>query len=131
MILRLIRREFREDGIFSELKDEKGNILAQCLEHSYNKQPKLPFGSYKCRRGIHKLHDLKPFETFEVCGVTGHSGILIHIGNYNKDSDGCILVGGGIAHSSTGQMITASKQTFKEIMDLLEGQNSFTLVVGD
>lgn len=129
--LRLIRREFREDGVFSELKDEKGNILAQCLEHSYSGKPKLPFGKFMCRRGIHKLHDLKPFETFEITGVRGHSGILFHIGNWNADSDGCVLLGGGIAASKKGQMITASRQTFHDFMDILADIDSFELLVGD
>lgn len=131
MTLRLIRREFRPDGIFSELKDEKGNILAQCVEHSYGSKPKLQFGKYTCRRGIHKLHDLKPFETFEICGVRGHSGVLFHVGNWHTDSDGCVLLGSGIAQSKKGQMVTSSKQTFHEFMEKLEGQNSFTLIVSD
>lgn len=131
MTLRLIRREFREDGIFSELKDEKSNVLAQCVEHSYNSKPKLPFGKYTCRRGIHKLHAGKPFETFEICGIPNHSGVLFHVGNWHTESDGCVLVGGGIAQSKKGQMVTASKQAFYELMDKLEGQNSFTLIVED
>lgn len=128
MTLKLVRREFREDGIFSELMKD-GKVIAHTLEHSFNMKPKIPDGTYMCRRGIHKLENLKPFETFEVCGVSGHTGILLHIGNWNKDSDGCILVGSGIAQSPQGQMVTGSKQAFADFMDLCEGFQSFALEV--
>jgi hypothetical protein len=126
---KLNRREFREDGIFSELCDNKGNILAHTLEHSYDSKPKLYDGTFTCVRGTHRLHNNIPFETFEITGVSGHSGILFHIGNWNKDSDGCVLLGSGIAQSSQGQMVTGSIQAFHEFMKLLEEQNSFTLLV--
>jgi len=124
----LQRKEFRDDGIFSELS---GNgFIAQTLEHSYNKLPKIPDGTYTCVRGQHQLHGMsRPFSTFEVTNVPGHSGILIHQGNWNDDSDGCILVGEELAQSPKGQMITASIITFNKLMALLDGVNSFTLIV--
>lgn len=127
-MLKLVRRELREDGIFSELMKD-GKVIAQTLEHSFNNKPKIPDGEYVCRRGIHKLHDLKPFETFEICGVPGHTGVLLHQGNWNKDSDGCVLVGSGIAQSPEGQMVTGSKQAFTDFMDLCKGLQSFDLIV--
>lgn len=129
MTLKLVRRELREDGIFSELYDEAGNIIAHTLEHSFDCKPKVYDGEFTCIRGTHRLHNMVPFETFEITGVEGHSGILFHIGNWNKDSDGCVLVGSGIAQSSQGQMITGSMQAFAEFMKLLDGQDSFILVV--
>lgn len=132
MTLKLIRHEYREDGIFSELRTEKNKVLAQTCEHSYNKLPKIPFGTYTCRRGLHKLHvDSKAFETFEVCGVKGHTGILFHIGNWQSESNGCILVGGGIAASIKGQMVTGSKQAFKDLMEYLKAVDQFELVVSE
>ncbi len=128
-MLKLIRKEFREDGIFSELCDSSGNILAHTLEHSYDCMPKLYDGEFTCIRGTHRLHNNIPFETFEITGVTGHSGILFHIGNWNDDSDGCVLVGSKVAQNSLGQMVTGSMQAFAEFMKLLEGQDNFILVV--
>lgn len=124
--------EYRDDGIFSELKDEKGKVLAHTLEHSYDKKPKLDLGAYKCVRGKHRLHGMvSDFETFEVKGVPGHTGILFHVGNFNSESDGCLLLGEGIAQSSKGQMVVGSKIAFKDFMNLMEGQNSFTLIVSE
>ena len=92
MIVTLKRTEFRDDGIFGELS--AGNLNLVTLEHSYDKKPKIPVGTYKCVRGVHHLANMvHPFTTFEVTGVPGHTNILIHPGNWNSDSEGCILVG--------------------------------------
>jgi hypothetical protein len=130
MMLTLARQEFRPDGIFSVLTDYKGKILAHTLEHSYECKPKLYDGEFTCVRGQHQLEGMKqPFETFEITGVTGHTNILFHSGNWNDDSAGCVLVGEGIAQSDKGQMITASKQCFASLMTLLTGMDSFQLIV--
>ncbi len=128
MDLKLNRREHKADGVISELVASY-KVVARTLEHSYNGVAKLPPGVYKCVRGIHKLHDNIPFETFEVMGVSGHTGILFHTGNWNKDSDGCILLGDAVVASSKGIMITNSKVIFGDFMALQKGVNEFTLTV--
>lgn len=129
MTLYLKRQEFREDGIFSHLEDAKGNFIAATLEHSYNIKPKLYDGMFKCVAGIHRLHNNIPFQTFEVIGVHGHSGILFHQGNWNADSDGCILLGTDVAPSDKGQMVRHSMIAFSKFMGLLDGQQTFDLIV--
>ena len=61
--------------------------------------------------------------------VRGHTNILIHAGNYNNDSEGCILLGDSVIMSGRGQMITNSKVTFAKFMDLMKDQDSFFLMV--
>lgn len=128
MRLTLTRKEFRADGIFSELSDESGKVIAHTLEHSYSNKPKLNDGEHNCVRGMHNLHS-GPIETFEILGVPCHSGILFHVGNYNKDSDGCVLLGVSVSKFKDGQMITASKAKFAEFMNMLKGIDKFKLVV--
>ena len=101
------------------------------LEHSYDSQPKLQPGTYTCVRGTHKLHNGVPFETFEITGVAGHAGILFHAGSYNRDSEGCVLVGHQIVNDpNTGdEMIVGSRVEFKAFMDRLEGVDSWQLEV--
>lgn len=135
MNLTLTRQEYREDGIFSILTDENGKVLAHTLEHAYDDgnggfAPKIPDGTWVCQRGPHRLHGMTAdFITFEITGVAGHSDLLFHWGNWNKDSEGCILMGEGIAQSAQGQMVTASKVAFQALMDLQNGIDSFTLTV--
>jgi hypothetical protein len=125
MKLTLKRTEYSPSGIFSELKDELGTIIAHTLEHSYNSKPKVPSGTFTCVRGDHKLHGMTDtFSTFEI-PVAGHTDILFHWGNYNKDSEGCVLVG----ELQSGSMITNSRATFAKLMNLLQGLDTFELEV--
>jgi hypothetical protein len=130
LVYKLKRKQKRPDGIFSQLSDQNGVVVAQTLEHSYNNLPKLYDGTFKCVRGPHRLNGMtEDFITFEITGVQGHTDILFHWGNYNKDSEGCVLLGQEMTESSMGGMVTSSKNTFAAFMAALEGVNQFMLVV--
>lgn len=132
MKLILSRREFRDDGIFGELKNERFDHLFVTLEHSFERVPAVPPGVYVCKKDTRSLPSNPDefFETFEVTDVPGRTGILFHVGNYQDDSAGCILVGKGIgAKSNGGKMITDSRKAFKEFMELLKEKSEFTLVI--
>lgn len=129
MKLILKRYEKSQDGVFGKLVLESGEDLCFTLEHAYLCEheyfPKVNPGEYTCKRGTHCLHNGVPFETFEVTGVEGHTNILLHAGNYNKDSEGCILLGTG----KLNNMITNSQAAFGMFLRLMEGLDEFTLVV--
>lgn len=126
MNLRLERRLYRADGIFSELKDESLDTIAYTLEHSYNNLPKLPNGIYTCTRYMSPKHG---YVVFLVNDVPGHDHIEFHIGNYNRDSIGCILVGRSIAFVDGKKMLTRSKDAFTDFMRMQDGLDTFQLVV--
>ena len=95
----LKRKEFGVGGIISDFTfhGELSPFMVT-LEHAYffngAYTPKLHNGVYTCVRGPHRLHGMIDFfSTFEITKVSGHSGILFHWGNYNEDSEGCILTG--------------------------------------
>ena len=139
MNLLLVRFLHRSDGIFSRLLNADGEQLAVTLEHAYGDmesgfQPKIQPGTYECVRGLHRLDKGRglmtaPFETFEVTGVVGHTGILFHAGNWNKDSHGCILLGMAIAESEAGEMVTNSRATMARFMEWQAGVDRFELTV--
>lgn len=135
MDLSLVRTEFRPDGIFSELRDVSGDVIAVTLEHAYFDPlgaplPKLVDGSYQCVRGKHFLTGMTaPLETFEITDVPNHTGILFHIGNFNIDSEGCVLVGMAIAQIGGRQAIAQSKLAFQKFMNFQTGYDEFTLTV--
>lgn len=139
MDLVLIRTQKRDDGVFGELYDAQMNQIAVTLEHAYDSghgdgsyASKLPAGQYQCIRGEHRLHSSPiPFATFEITGVPGHSQILFHVGNYNKDSDGCVLLGKYTQEANGTQMIGLSRSTFYKFMTLQSGVDKFTLIVKD
>ncbi len=129
MNLKLTRNSYASDGIFGTLTDESGSQVAVTLEHAYplltTFEAKIPPGVYTCVRGEHVLHNGAPFNTFEVTGVAGHAGILFHSGNFNKDSEGCVLLGQSVLLGA----IINSKRAFADFMSLQDGLQTFTLEV--
>lgn len=127
MNLRLERTCSTPYGVFGRLLGEDGEQLMVTLEHSYGGQAKLAPGEYRCVR--HAPNRL-PYETFMVTGVPDFQGqrvdgILIHIGNFNRDSEGCVLVG----LSEGVRMILSSHAAFERLMGLQAGLQEFRLTV--
>lgn len=123
----LQRNSYLPTGIFGTLTSEDGRLSLATCEHSYDNRPKLPAGIYTCVRGMHLLADDQgiPRPRFEVMGVPGHTGILIHIGNTQADSKGCILVG----MEKQGDAVVQSQIAFEAFMNLQTGVDSFQLTV--
>lgn len=134
--MKLTRKLALKAGIFSELVDDQGVFMAHGLEHAYGctqgrgvfYAPKLPPGTYTCRRGHHELHS-GPIETFEICGVPGHTGILFHKGNFQEDSEGCVLLGLKTYPNNPKPGIGESTDAFHAFMESLAGIDEFTLEV--
>lgn len=61
-----------------------------------------------------------------VCKVPGFSNIEIHMGNYPKDTEGCLLVGIGVYDD----FVSGSRVAFEELMRLLfeSGVNTWPIV---
>ena len=59
------------------------------------------------------------------------SKCLIHIGNFNYDSDGCILIGESMITGLKGgiDMISDSGDTFKAFMFCQSGVDEFQLII--
>lgn len=135
MTLILKRKDYRNDGIFSELLTEEGKKLCETLEHSYPDSagkwsPKIPGGNYLCVRGSHRLHADHPvFETYEVTGVSGHQGILFHCGNTENDSEGCVLLGQAAVEKDALRTLIHSRDAFKDFMARVGLAQSFILKV--
>jgi hypothetical protein len=130
MNLTLTRQRYESWGIISELTDENDTQIAVTLEHAYPEDsgfvPKIPVGTYSCQRGMHQLEGMTaPFETFEITGVTGHTNILFHVGNFNKDSEGCVLLGSALG----AEMVSGSKTAFLNFMNIQENVDEFILEV--
>lgn len=133
MNLALTRKEFKKTGVYGELRDEHDALIAVTLEHVYQVNglwtPKVAPGTYNCvRHAPNKL----PYETFMLENVPDFqgkpvSGILLHCGNYNKDSEGCILVG----LSVVSDMIAHSRAAFATLMHLQQGLDHFKLTINN
>lgn len=127
----LTRNEAHLYGVFGTMVSDDGLHTFATLEHAYKDgsgfSPKVAAGIYTCER--HSPNRLK-YETFTLLNVPPFqnapvSGILIHKGNYNGDSIGCILIG----KSKGSCMIEDSRTAFEEFMELQKDLDTFTLTI--
>jgi hypothetical protein len=95
-------------------------------EHKVMHETRIPAGEYPVRvrtfGGFHNRYQ-KRFAfhkgMLEVCNVLGFSDILIHIGNTDDDTSGCLLVGQSINAKNPffiGSSTTAYKQLYKKVI---------------
>ena len=141
MDMHLMRCDSEQSGIFSDLRDMTGNRHAVTLEHAFKQDdgsyaPIIPNGTFTCVRGQHHLESMpkgQTFETFEVTGVPGHSGLVFHWGNWNRNSKGCPLTGEYFYDDPKTpehiDMVANSRAAFTEFMKLQQGCDTFKLTV--
>lgn len=124
-------------GQFSELVDDHDTRIWHTAEHAYQDEhgtwaPKIPAGTYTCVLGTHALHDGVPFKAYEITGVTGHSGLLFHVGCFpQKDSDGCVLIGDSAGDIDGVPAVLNSRLGFASFMAFTNGAPTFELEVVD
>lgn len=82
-------------------------------DQSKGKPYSIPAGTYKLGTGM--SHRLK-YVTPQVENVPGFTDILIHIGNYPKNTEGCCLVGSTRMEDFIGN----SRLTFEKLMKELQ-----------
>lgn len=93
MKLILRRTESTADGVFGKLYIPGSDPLFTAEDddnHNLRGKSCIPTGTYVLKRTTYHKHG---FETFEVTGVPNRQRILIHPGNSEEDTQGCILVG--------------------------------------
>ena len=92
-MLTLTRTESVADGTFGLLRVSP-SLLLHTLEDDWRDNQRsescIPAGVYLLERTIYRKHG---YETFVVTGVPNRDRILIHPGNTEEDTMGCILVG--------------------------------------
>jgi hypothetical protein len=97
----------------------------------------IPAGTYRLARTVwHKTGA----ETYEITGVPGHSRILVHWGNVEENTEGCVLLGLSLGilavkrDEDTGLpakklAVMQSKVAFDRFMAAMGGAPEATLVV--
>ena len=135
----LQRNAYGPDGIFGILtSDDDQSQIAVTLEHAFvtpdghltEYLPKLSAGVYTCVKYNSPRHGI----VWMLNNVPGATYIEIHSGNFNKDSDGCILLGRRVISDPDEpdqNMITSSGNSFNKFMDLQRNVESFQLTVKD
>lgn len=135
----VLRRAYLPDGsaTIGELTLE-GNHLCFTLERPWlNNQVSvscIPKGDYRLTRRaspiVERTSGGEFVEGWEVSRVPGRTHIMIHPGNWAKDTEGCILVGERFSwHPEHGPMVTNSRDTFRRVMQALDGAPSWNIAI--
>lgn len=94
----------------------------------------IPEGTYKLLKRVSPIVQRTTrgdySEGWEVKHVTGRRFIMLHVGNWVKDTDGCILPGKDFAFTARdGFMVSSSRIAFDELMMHLEKQSEWILKI--
>ena len=109
--------------------NQRGDILCFTLENPWHDNRRniscIPEGDYE----VKPYSSPKYREVWELQNVKDRSKILIHAGNFEEDTHGCILVGRAIKDYNGQKMITNSQLTLNKLREEIGVNNSFTLEV--
>lgn len=125
--LNLIRIAENEHGTFGAWVDSHVPF-AVSLEPDNNEIKRIPAGTYTCKRDYYHHGD---YETFEVTGVPERTRILIHKGNAETNTAGCLLIGEMYEPLNGKPAILQSGKAFDELMRKLDGLDEFELVISE
>ncbi|EKS1473256.1 hypothetical protein QBB35_000071 [Campylobacter coli] len=124
-------------GKFKVLDDDD-KILFECFSLEEDKEGlesgkdlRIPEGNYNLKRhspsrfentlrSITKKHDDTMINVYND-DVPSSRAILIHWGNTDKDTQGCILL--GLTKDNNNESVGQSRQACKEFYDLMHGKN--------
>lgn len=87
---------------------------------------RIPAGNYNCK----PYSGNKYKDVYIVENVPNRTAILIHWGNTEKDTLGCILIGNKIGKIGTEPAVLESKRCFERFRSLI-GKNEFILEIKD
>ena len=96
-----------------------GALTGYTLELPWRENQKqvscIPAGQYQ----IALYNSVKFGPCFQVLDVPGRDAILIHAGNYNRDTHGCILPGCGLADLDSDGLtdVTGSRKMMQYLLD--------------
>jgi hypothetical protein len=128
--LLLIRDDFSDKSTLGKLF-LNGEMFCQTLELPYLDNQRsiscIPEGQYKVRLRTAKESSSRDYLHLLVQDVEGRSYILVHIGNFPKDTKGCILVGQSRQQDRVNNSRFAMELLMKEILNL--GGTNINLII--
>lgn len=85
----------------------------------------IPDGEYICRR----VNSPKFGNTFEITGVKGRLAILLHKGNIEEHTHGCVLIGEQFGYLNGETAVLSSDTGFTEFLNKAKDINDFLLSI--
>lgn len=128
MKVELFRLEGSDQGTLGALRIN-GEIFCCTLEPSDEDNQKniscIPTGNYLCKR----VNSPKYGDTFEVTNVPNRTHILVHKGNVEKNTKGCILLGQYWGKLGQNRAVLNSGKTFKKFLEVTKEVDEFNLFI--
>ena len=124
--VRLIRYAHKKAHTLGLIYIDGMHIMYSLELPDYENRPyvsRIPEGEYLCVR--HKSNS-KGW-CWKVMSVPSRKDILIHVGNFKEETEGCILIGLG----QTGDMITHSVNALNLLNAHMAGDTEFKLIIGN
>ena len=119
--LLLIRDTFSEKSTIGELF-LNGERMCDTLENPWINNKKnlscIPRGEYNVRLRLPRESATRDYIHLLVEDVENRKWVLVHRGNYPKDTSGCILVGLGSQQDFVSNSVLAMDLLMKEILNL-------------
>ena len=132
--IKLKRTDFLLDrtlGILTVTDSNNKSFSFATLELPYNNNEKniscIKSGKYP----LSKRYSQKYGWHWLISNVPDRDLILIHVGNYPKDTRGCILIGNGFEdiNNDSRLEVVNSKQAMKDFNELLKNENNLEIEV--
>ena len=144
LLKRIARREtytighlYVDGKYFCDTIEDTDRGLQQSLPESVNRAKKrygataIPTGHYQVTLGV-KSPKFSKRKQYDFCGgylprlinVPAFEGVLIHIGNTAKDTEGCLLVG---KNTKVGKVLE-SAATFRKLYEVLKAAHGFIFI---
>lgn len=115
----------RDDGAYSVLLWD-GRPFAVSVERTFDDNVTvIENGRYLCKRDYYHKGG---YPTYEII-IPGHDRVLFHKGNFETNSEACVIVAESFAVIDTQTAVADSKHGFEELMSLAAGLESFGMEV--
>ena len=132
-----IGRLYIDGEYFCDTLEDTDRGLSQQRSLAWNKRQKvagrtaIPTGRYQVTLGVRSPR-FGGRKQYEFCGgclprllsVPAFEGVLIHIGNYPRDTDGCILVG----RNTVKGAVMESTSTFHRLYERLNTSKGYIFI---
>lgn len=137
-----IGRLYINDKYFCDTLEDVDRGIIQTMPPSTISELKVP-SKTAIPRGIYSITldiqspRFKEYTQYKFCkgylprllDVPGFEGILIHIGNYTKDTDGCILVGTNSSKGMVSNSTATFKKLYQELQDASDNDEQITIEI--
>lgn len=132
----VLNRVYRHNGTHGDLVFPDGTVY-DTLENSWEDNQRriscVPEGIYPMRMRyspiVKRTSGGEFSEGWEIADVPNRDYIMCHIGNWTKDTAGCLLIGSTKAFDGNEPVVWGSSSAFRKFMAKMEAHDEWRLII--